>query len=93
MSSGVKLQVSNPCSLLRSKSTRHERCCEAASEWLVISYAQNLDAAGSDGNGRLAATECLGEGVHCTGVAVDLIHVTSAAQERPDLLHDRLQRF
>ena len=26
----------NPCSLLRSKSTRHERCCEAASEWLVI---------------------------------------------------------
>ena len=34
-SSGVKLQVSNPCSLLRSKSARHERRCEAASEWLV----------------------------------------------------------
>ena len=33
--SGVKLQGSNPGSLLRSKSTRHERCCEAASECLV----------------------------------------------------------
>ena len=32
---GVKLQGSNPGSLLRSKSTRHERCCEAASECLV----------------------------------------------------------
>ena len=30
-----ELQVSNPCSLLRSKSTRHERRCKAASEWLV----------------------------------------------------------
>ena len=26
----------NPCSLLRSKSTRHERRCKAASEWLVF---------------------------------------------------------
>ena len=35
-SSGVKLLLSNPGSLLRSKSTRHERRCEAASEWLVL---------------------------------------------------------
>ena len=28
-SSGVKLLGSNPCSLLRSKSTRHETSCEA----------------------------------------------------------------
>ena len=34
-SSGVKLQGPSPGSLLRSKSTRHERGCEAASEWLV----------------------------------------------------------
>ena len=34
--SGVKLQGSNPGSLLRSKSTRHERRCEAVTEWLVI---------------------------------------------------------
>ena len=35
-SSGVKLQGPNPGSLLRSKSTRHERGCKAASEWLVF---------------------------------------------------------
>ena len=34
-SSGFKLLGSNPGSLLRSKSTRHERRCEAASECLV----------------------------------------------------------
>ena len=33
--SGVKLQGSNPGSLLRSKSTRRDRRCEAASERLV----------------------------------------------------------
>ena len=31
-SSGVKLLGSNPSSLLRTKSTRHERRCEATSE-------------------------------------------------------------
>ena len=35
-SSGVKLLGSNPGSLLRSKSTRHETRCEAACEWLVL---------------------------------------------------------
>ena len=32
---GVKLQGSNPGSLLRSKSTRRDRCCQAESGRLV----------------------------------------------------------
>ena len=42
-SSGFKLLGSNPGSLLRSKSTRHERRCEAASECLVYKYLLLLD--------------------------------------------------
>ena len=39
-SSGLKLQGPNPGSVLRSKSTRHERRCEAPSKWLLsINYA------------------------------------------------------
>ena len=41
-SSGVKIKGSNPGSLLRSKSTRHERSCEAASEWFVTVNSMQL---------------------------------------------------
>ena len=42
--SGVKLQGSNPGSLLRSKSTRRDRRCEAASERLVVRLITNMHA-------------------------------------------------